>query len=1042
MTAGCRPRVFSLPAGAPFLTSLVDRLLAGDLVPGFRYDGDPLRLADAVIYLPTRRAARALRSVFLDRLGGKAVILPQIRPLGEFDEDGHLFDPEAGAALDLAPPIPRLDRILTLAPLVQAWKSRLPAHVAAQFDEQIVVPASLADAIWLSRDLAAMIDEVEQEGADWARLASLAPEELAHWWQITLEFLQIVTRAWPGILAEQGRSNPAAHRDASISAEAARLAADPPVGPVIAAGSTGSIPATAFLLEAISGLDNGAVVLPGLDLGLDAEAWAEIGRPGAPPASYGHPQTALKKLIETIGILREDVAELAVPTPALSARGILVSQALRPSETTDLWHDLKPEITAALDAGALDDVTLVEAANEREEAAAIAVALRLAIAGERHRAALVTSDRSLARRVCSELRRFGIEADDSGGTPLADTPPAVLMQLALAAALRPGDPVTLLALIKHPLLCLGGPRAAIRSAVEVIDLVALRGGTGRPDIATLGALFRERIGTIDADPRKPFWRARFGQVELDAAAALCDRLAEAVVPLTALRDEQALRLPDLVRAAVEAFEALGRGADGDLGSLYAGDNGAALAGFLRETLATGSPVTLTAPELPDVFAALIAGETVKPRPGADQRVHIWGPLEARLQEVDTLVLGGLNEGSWPRRPEADRFMSRVMKAGLDLEPPERRIGQAAHDFSMAMGAPELVLSRAARSGDAPAAASRWLRRLETLAGSEAMEGPRRRGAELIGWALALDHAPQASFAGRPRPAPPVEARPRHFSVTEIETLRRDPYAIYARRILDLHKLDPVLRDPDAAERGSLFHDILELFCKAGIEPRHPGALDELLRIGRERFDALALPPEAGFIWWRRFEAMARNYLLWEEERAPSIAARQAELRAGRTRIGATGVTLGGRADRIDTDTDGRAVILDFKTGSSPSRKQAHTLLSPQLALEGALLARGAFDGIDAMTPVELAYVRLKADGSVRTESILEHNRAIRDAAELSEEAWQRLERLVAHYQDPVSDYVSRALPFREGEYSGDYDHLARVLEWSAGADNGEAGDPE
>src|SRR5690606_25307372 len=152
---------------------------------------------------------------------------------------------------------------------------------------------------------------------------------------------------------------------------------------------------------------------------------------------------------------------------------------------------------------------------------------------------------------------------------------------------------------------------------------------------------------------------------------------------------------------------------------------------------------------PDMLSALLAGAVVKPSPGADTRVHIWGALEARLQSVDTLVLGGLNEGSWPRRAEPDRFMSRMMKAGIDLEPPERRIGQAAHDSMMAMGASRVVLSRAARGGDGLGGASRWLRGLVALFGQHEAAALRARGEELTSWGRLLDRAEPVPFATRP-----------------------------------------------------------------------------------------------------------------------------------------------------------------------------------------------------------------------------------------------------------------------------------------------------
>jgi ATP-dependent helicase/nuclease subunit B len=361
---------------------------------------------------------------------------------------------------------------------------------------------------------------------------------------------------------------------------------------------------------------------------------------------------------------------------------------------------------------------------------------------------------------------------------------------------------------------------------------------------------------------------------------------------------------------------------------------------------------------------------------------------------------------------------------------------------MAIGSPRVILTRSARAGDAPALASRWLQRIKTFAGKELVVQASRRGRDLLHWARTLDDAPSVDFALRPAPTPPLDLRPRHFSVTEVETLRRDPYAVYARRILRLRRLDPLLRDPGAAERGNLFHDIVHAFALAGIDAFSDDAQARLVEIGRAEFDKLELPADIDAIWWPRFVRMAAHFINWERRRPRGIQARLAEARAKAVAVGASGSSLSGRADRIDLRPGDMADVLDFKTGSSPSKAQAHTLLSPQLALEGALLMRGAFEDAGVRTPAELAHVRMKPNGEVIEESILEYNRQPKSADSLSSEAWERLERMLSHYNRESVGYRSRALPFREGDVSGEYDHLARVLEWSAGGDGdaGEGGD--
>jgi ATP-dependent helicase/nuclease subunit B len=1036
MTGSGGPRVFSIPAGVPFLETLARSLLDGTLVPGFQPGDDPLALADATIYVPTRRAARGLRSIFVEHGNGRSAILPSIRPLGDIDEDGDAFIVGGGAQLDDVPPIGAMDRLLLLAPLVRQWKHRIPAHLAQLYGEEVVVPASAADALWLARDLAALMDEVETEDADWAALAGLVAADHAGWWQLTLEFLNIVTAEWPRILQAYGRSNPAAHRRRAILAEARRLETMPRRGPIVAAGSTGSIPATAAFLAAIARHEQGAVVLPGLDRDLDARSWALVGSDEAEPQIFGHPQFGLRKLLDRIGVTREAVVDIGTPEPAIGARLRVASIAMRPADTTDEWSEL---VAADPQHGAgFDDVCLIEAANEREEAAAIAVALRHALNEGSRLSALVTGDRDLARRVSAELRRYGIVADDSAGLPLTRTPQAQLLELLVTACFRPGDPVPILGLIKHPLLRLGKARALIRAAADTVELVALRRGAGRPDIAAIARQFKARLGALHAERYRPFWWNR--QLPgFDAAYRVCVSIEEAIAPLISLRKEGAVSVADAARATVLVMERLCRTEEGSLDGLYDREEGEALASFLRNLVGTEAPMTVEPAEWPQLLEASIATESVRPAVGAESRIVIWGPLEARLQSVDLMVIGSLNEGVWPRAANADRFMSRFMKAGMALEPPERRTGLAAHDFAMALGSRRVVLSRAARSGEAPAVASRWLQRLLTVAGEDAADGMKARGNRYLHWARSLDNALSVPVAPRPEPRPPLGARPNRLSVTEVETLRRDPYAVYARRILRLEKLDPLLRDPGALERGNLLHDILHEFTLAGIDPASAEAPARVIALGKAGFARAHLPEDIAAVWWPRFTAMVPELLHWERERARHVAEKFSEIAAREIEIGDTGVRLRGRADRIDRLADGTAEILDFKSGSNPSRRQAQTLVSPQLALEAALLRRGAFAELGAAEPADLVYVRLKANGLVVPESILKDGRKMLSAVDLAEDAWRRLEELVRHYQNPEAGYISRSLPFKEGDFDGDYDHLARVLEWSAGP--GEADEP-
>src|SRR6478752_1757303 len=477
-------RVFSVPVSVPLLRTVIAALVDGRLVEGFEARGNPLNLARATLYLPTRRAGRLAREIFLDELKTDAAILPRIVALGDIDEDELGFAEEAeqygGAApLDIPPRLGELERRLTLAHLVAAW-AKTPVSAP-------LVVGGPASTLALAGDLARLMDDMVTRGVDWNALDKLVPDQLDRYWQHSLEFLRIARKAWPQHLQEIGRIEPAARRDRLIDAEAARLTAHHE-GPVIAAGSTGSMPATAKFLHVVANLKQGAVVLPGLDTDLDDEAWQTIGgvrdaqgRFTTQPSS-NHPQFAMQGLLDRFGIKRSDVEILGAPAP--QGRDVLVSETMRPSTATEQWHDrlAQPDVSAKIEGG-MTNLAVVEAPNSEMEALAIAVAMREA----RHldkSAALVTPDRALARRVMAALRRWNLEFDDSGGDALMDTPSGIFVRLAAEAASKGLEPPTLLALLQHPLFRLGRTSGAFRHAIEILELAVLRGT--RPQPGTTG----------------------------------------------------------------------------------------------------------------------------------------------------------------------------------------------------------------------------------------------------------------------------------------------------------------------------------------------------------------------------------------------------------------------------------------------------------------------------------------------------------------------------------------------------------------------------
>ncbi|MDB5876247.1 MAG: double-strand break repair protein AddB, partial [Ramlibacter sp.] len=1007
-------RVFSVPVSAPFLRSVIAALVDGRLVDGFEARAQPERLAAATLYLPTRRAGRMAREVFLDELKADAVVLPRIVALGDIDEDELAFADEAeqygGATpLDIPAKLGELDRRLTLARLVAAWAK---GPVLAP-----LVVGGPASTLALAGDLARLMDDMVTRGVGWDALDKLVPDQLDQYWQHSFEFLQIARKAWPAHLSEIGKIEPAARRDLLIEAEAKRLSAHPD-GPVIAAGSTGSMPATAKFLQAVAALAHGAVVLPGLDTDLDEAAWQLIGgvkdikdKFTAHPAS-NHPQFAMHALLDKFGIQRRDVEILG--TPALRGRDVLVSEAMRPSNATAQWHGrlAEPEIVEKI-SGGMTDLAVIEAANPEMEALAIAVAMREA----RHlgkSAALVTPDRALARRVMAALGRWNLAFDDSGGDALMDTAAGIFARLAAEAAANGLEPPTLLALLKHPLCRLGGAPGEWQGAVEVLELALLRGTRPQAGSAGLARDFeRFRVELAKLRRREPSSlhsaepRTRLSDRDVDRAQQLIAALQTALSPLENLSSSKSYDFAELAQCHRKALMELSRDAHG-AGLAFEGPQGSALAGAFDDLLgrlegdaivASGLMVQLG--DYPEVFQTAFADRVARRPESAIAQLHIYGQLEARLTQSDRVILGGLVEGVWPPAPRVDPWLSRPMRHQLGLDLPERRIGLAAHDFAQLLGADEVILSHAAKVGGAPAVASRFLHRLEAVAGEARWNAARALGEKYVRFADELDRPNEVKPVHQPAPTPPRATRPLKLSVTAIEDWLRDPYTIYAKFILKLSPLDPVDMPLSAADRGSAIHDALGEFTQTYATALPDDPARALRGIGEKYFAPLMERPEARALWWPRFQRIAGWFADWEIARRGNVAAIDAEIRGeipirldnDRTFI------LSARADRIERRPDGSYAILDYKTGQPPTGKQVRMGLSPQLTLEAAILREGGFERIPAGSSIsQIGYVRLSGNNPPGEQKPLELkiNKGDQPQApdEAAKEARRKLEDLI------------------------------------------------
>lgn len=958
---GTTPRVFALPPGADFPAILVEGLRA-------RLAGAPPEaMARVELIVNTRRMARRIREIFD---AGPPALLPRISLLSD-------HAPEAMAA-EIPPPIPPLRRRLELAQLISRLLEREPdlAPRAALYD--------LADS------LAGLLSEMQGEGVPPETIAALDISDQSGHWDRARRFIALVEPLFAG--GPDGL-DPEARQRLAAEALARRWAEAPPDHPVIVAGSTGSRGPARLLMQAAAHLPQGAVVLPGFDFDLPAAVWEGMTEA---LSHEDHPQFRFAQLLHGLALPPDAVRPWHdAPAPGPDRNRIL-SLALRPAPVTDAWLAEGPAL--ADPEAAMRDVTLLEAPTPRAEA--LAIALRLREAAERgQRAALISPDRMLTRQVTAALDRWGILPDDSAGMPLHLSPPGRFLRHVAELFARPLGPDLLLTLLNHP-LCHGGqdrPEHQLRTR----DLeLALRGKAmpfpSEADVIALAA--------APGNESWAHWVAR----------CCCARQAVGERPL-----------PEWIGELRELAEALSAGSaatgSGPLWDQRAGQEALAVIESLEREAAHGGG--MTARDFADLLGALLAAAEVRDRDKPHPDIMIWGTLEARVQGAELVILGGLNEGSWPQAARPDPWLNRALRDRAGLLLPERRVGLSAHDFQQAAGAPEVWLTRAVRSDDAETVASRWLNRitnllggLEATGGTAALAAMRRRGHRWLVLAEALEAPDRVDAAHRPAPCPPVAARPRTLSVTQIKTLIRDPYAIYARHVLRLKPLDPLIPEPNALLRGNVLHKLLEDFVK---ETRHAPETDWPATMTRMTADTLTreVPwATARALWKVRVDAMSGWFLTGEADRRALAPPGKLEAE-GALHLGDPDVTLTVRADRIDRTEDGRLLLYDYKSGKPPTPKEQRSF-DKQLLAGAAMAAEGAFKDIPAADVARAVFIGLTERREV--EAPLDE--------ESPEEVLEGLRKLFAAMLSPEFGFAARRAMQKDSD-TGLYDHLARLGEW-------------
>ncbi|MBD3665212.1 double-strand break repair protein AddB [Sulfitobacter sp. TSTF-M16] len=971
------PRVFGLAPGVDFPAALVAGLR--DKLQG--HPPDAMARVDLIVN--TRRMQRRLREIFD---AGPAGFLPRIRLLTELD--GLVKE------VNVPPAVSPLRRRLELVQLVS---------MLLEADPSLAPRTSLYA---LADSLAALLDEMQGEGVEAQAIKALDVTDQSGHWERAKKFLTI---AQDYLDQSSTQLDSETRQRKLITTITGHWQRNPPKNPVILAGSTGSRGTTMMLMQAIATLPQGAVVLPGFDWHMSSAIWQDLDPQNLP---QDHPQYRFFHLMQALSLPASKVENWARAEPPSADRNALISLSLRPAPVTHAWLKEGPHLGNLPEA--TQDVTLVEAPTPRIEALCIAMRLRKA-AEEGQTAALITPDRMLTRQVTSALDRWNILPDDSAGMPLQLSPPGRFLRHVAGLMRRKLDAEALLTLLKHPLTHSGADRNLHQLHTQQLEM-AIR-DTGLP--------YPDKVGLIRTGQKAA---KRMEQPQL--FLTWLDWVADVFTDNDIASEHP---LADLVSTHLTLANAIAGGqgtdAENELWKMNAGEK----AQSVMDNLATHAPAggAMAAADYADLIGALLSGEEVRDRDAPHPNVMIWGTLEARVQGADLVILGGLNDGTWPEAPPPDPWLNRKMRKDAGLLLPERRIGLSAHDYQQAISAREVWVTRAIRSDEAETVPSRWINRLSNLmnglpenGGSEAWAQMRARGTWWLDQARALEAVTRTPPAPRPSPRPPIAARPRKLSVTAISQLIRDPYAIYAKNTLRLRPMNDLVQSPDAQLRGIVLHQIMERFVKAATDDQTLLTAEHLMATAQDVLETAIPWPAARMMWLARIGRVADWFVTREAARQTYASPVAAEKSAhGMHEFTDIGFTLHGYADRIDLTEDGDALIYDYKTGNPPTKKQ-QKLFDKQLLIEAAMVENGAFAEVGVAHVAQAIFIGLGA-------------KPVEIPAPLDEESpaevLKGLHRLISAYLKPDQGFTARRFALSD-VFGGDYDQLARFGEWDGTMD--------
>jgi ATP-dependent helicase/nuclease subunit B len=738
---------------------------------------------------------------------------------------------------------------------------------------------SIKSAIHYAESFLSVRDDCLRANVCPSKLAYLVPTDYAEHWSETLSVFQALTAALEEQLEFHQLIEPITHQRNVVQTILHEWHHSPPSYPVIAAGSTASTPITAQLLHGIAALTHGTIVLPSVDMQMQEKTWQTI--------SVSHPQYHLKQWLDASGLTRQNVTCISLGD---ATREHFIIEMMRPAENNAIGSESTEKKLLSSDAQSCLPITLHECADDIAEVETIMLMVREALHQGVKQIVVVAEDDCFSQRLSHALDAYHIPVNRASGIHATHHPAYRMMMLVAELLFLPYSSAQLLAVLRLP-------DVGKDDFASWLDMKLLRGWHSIDEMA--------RILPYCQSAEEKRWLEQLSTYVMQGKRRVSLLHAAHIAALKHIAPDimadSTHCLFQLMQEGTAFFEHVSPET-----IIHSSDYVGLLGQYFSSTRLPISSLDSDAP------------------------VTIMGALETRLHSADYIIIPKLNEGTWPHVIPCEPWLNRAMRSQLGLNFAERQVSLAAHDFCQLLKAPQVLLTRARKECDSPTNASRFFERVRLWI--KVTPPP-----YLYAWRSTMVASHSRPRVQAPAPNPPLESRMTRLSATQMETLQRNPFEVYASHICRFRELEPLDAPFSPKELGNVIHKVMEraapYYDGEMLEP-YLGALQQ----GFMQEASRHVPEKQAHFYLKKLERMMDAVVETEQSRAYLIDGLEAETPLSAPFNTAQGtITFTAKIDRIERRKARGVCIIDYKTGEAPKPKEVASGERCQLIIAAMVL---------------------------------------------------------------------------------------------------------